>query len=169
MQKGHEVIGQMYSASFENVAVTAQQDLFTLYPGSTLIFVLHSISLSQSSDAGDTEMEMLNLLYHRQTFGLSGSGGTTILLTNGSPLQAGGTITDTVAGTIINNTTKGTGGTPVRRESFNVSLGYEWRPSEPERIWINPPNVLIVSLETTPNDSLTMSGTVIFEVIGDPS
>jgi len=158
----HEMIGQMYVASFEEVVVSVSQDLFEINPDANSILVLHSVSVSQSSDAGDTESEMLNLLYHRLT--VSGSGGTILL--SEVPTQEGDEATDAFV-VELNNTTKATQGTILRCDNFNTLLGYEWKPNPLERIVIHPDEVgLAITLQTTPSDALTLSGTIVIELIG---
>lgn len=165
----HEVIGQMYSVTFEEVVVSASQDLFTLRSPVDGVLFLNSVSISQSSDPGDTESEMLNIVYHRPAS--QGSGGTTI--DDGIPLQTGDLTPGMIGHTFtawINNTTQATKGTVLRSENFNVLAGYSWRPSLPERIVLKSNSVfLAISLETTPSDSLTLSGTIVLEELVNPS
>jgi len=152
-------MGRMYSAIFEEIAVTAVQDLFEINAPSDAVVVIHSVSISQSSDAGDAESEMLNLLYHRgSTSGSAGASVTPALLNLGDNVF-GGTVER-------NNTTQSTEGTILRSECFNILAGYVWQPTPEERIYLSPSGRLIIELQTAPNDSLTMSGTVIFEEIG---
>ena len=152
-------MGRFYSVTFEEVAVTAAQDLFEIVAASDSVVVIHSVSVSQSSDAGDAASEMLNLLYHRGS--TSGSSGTT---PTPAPLNLG----DAAFGgtTEVNNTTQGTPGTKLRAECWNVLAGYIWQPTPEERIYISPSGRVIIELQTAPSDSLTMSGTIIIEELG---
>ncbi len=77
-------MGIMYSAIFEEVAVTAIQDLFEVVAAAGSAVVIHSVNITQSSDAGDAEAEMLSILMHRGT--ATGTGGTTV---TPSPLNLG--------------------------------------------------------------------------------
>lgn len=151
--------GRMYSATFEEVAVTAVQDLFEINAPSTAVVKIHSLHISQSSDAGDAQSEQLNVLIHRGT--TSGSGGSA---PTARPLMEG---TAAFAGTVeANNTTQSTEGVQLHAESFNVMAGLVivWTPET--RPVIPPSGRLIVELQTAPADSLTMSGTIYFEAIG---
>lgn len=151
--------GRMYSVTFEEVAVTAVQDFFEINAPATAVVVLHSVSVSQSSDAGDAQSEMLNILYHRGS--TSGSGGS---VPTARPMLVGSAA---FAGTVeVNNTTQSTEGVILRSETFNVLAGYVWQPTPEERIVIAPSGRLIIELQTAPADSLTMSGTAVFEAIG---
>ena len=77
-------MGRMYSATFEEVSVTAAQDLFELNAPSDAVVVVHGVTVSQSSDAGDSASEQLNVLIHRGS--TSGSGGST---PTARPMEAG--------------------------------------------------------------------------------
>ena len=152
-------MARIYSATFEEVAVTAVQDLFEIVAPADMSVAIHGFMISQSSDAGDSESEQLNVLVHRGS--TSGSGGST---PTPAPLAVGD-----VASTVTveaNNTTQSTEGTILHSESFNVMAGLQvWLP--PELRWlISPSGRLNIELQTAPADSLTMSGTVYFEEIG---
>lgn len=152
-------MGRMFSATFEEIAVTAIQDLFEINAPSDAVVILHSVSISQSSDAGDAEAEMLNLLFHRGS--TSGSGGSTV---TSRPLNLGdGTFGGTVES---NNTSQSTEGVQLRSESFNIFAGYMWQPPPEEYLIISPSDRLIIELQTAPSDSLTMSGTIVIEEVG---
>jgi len=149
----------MYSAVFEEVAVSAVQDLFEINAPSDAVVLVHGLVISQSSDAGDSESEQLNVLIHRGS--TSGSGGSTPTAT---PMEVGNAA---FGGTVeANNTSQSTEGTHVHAESFNVMAGMQvwWTPET--RPVISPSGRLIVELQTAPADALTMSGTIYFEEIG---
>ena len=152
-------MGLIYTATFEEVAVTAVQDLFQITAPSDATVMIHSFYCSQSSDAGDSESEQLNILIHRGS--TDGSGGTTI---TARPMQVG----FPAAGSTIevNNTTQSTEGNIIHAESWNVMAGYQYRPTPEEKVYISPSGRLIFELQTAPADSLTMSGTLVFEEIG---
>lgn len=151
-------MGRMYSAVFRNVAVTVVQDLFEINAPATTSVIVHALTITQSSDAGDAESEQLRVIIHRGS--TSGSGGT---VPTARPLR----INDTAfAGTVeANNTTQSTEGVILHAESFNVMAGLNivWTPET--RPVIAPSGRLIVELETTPADSLTMAGTIYFESV----
>ena len=152
-------MGRMYSATFEEVAATAAQDLFEINAPADSVVLVHGVVISQSSDAGDSESEQLNVLVHLGS--TSGSGGSSV---TASPLNLGDAA---FGGTIeANNTSQSTEGTFIHAESFNVMAGLQiWLP--PECRWaISPSDRLIIELQTTPADSLTISGTVYLEEIG---
>lgn len=152
----------LYAVTFTGVAVTAQQDLFELVSASDSITVIHQISLSQSTEVGDAQEEGLAILIKRgQT--TSGSGGTAptpVSLETGSA-AFGGT-------TEVNNTTKASAGTIVTTwaEAWNVRGPFIWLPTPEMRLILGPSTRMTVELGTTPADSITMHGTMIFEELG---
>lgn len=153
----------IYSAPFNAVAVTAQQDLFELNVPSTAVVFVHALELSQSTEVGDAQEEGLNLLFKRGAT-TSGSGGSTVTAV---PLES--TTGATYGGTVeANNTTKATAGTivTVRPDNWNVRAPYLWLPTPEMRIPLAPGVRFTVELATTPADSITMSGCLWFEAIG---
>jgi hypothetical protein len=123
------------------------------------IVVLHSVIITQSTDAGDSEAEMLPILFHLGS--TSGSGGS---LVTPSPLELGDAA---FGGTVeANNTTQSTEGTFLHAEAFNIQAGFFYRPTPEERIIISPSDRLIIELQAAPIDSINMNGTAIIEEIG---
>ncbi len=152
-------MGRMYSASFEEVVVSVAQDLLEVVAPADAAVLIHGLAISQSSDAGDTESEQLNILIHRGS--TSGTGGSTV---TPAPMAIGDTA---FGGTCeANNTTQGNEGTKIHAESFNVMAGISiwWTPET--RPVISPSGRVIVELQAAPSDALTMSGTIYFEEIG---
>ena len=152
----------LYTAVFNAVAVTAQQDLFELNAPSTAIVVVHAVELSQSTETGDAAEEGLNVLMKRGAT-TSGSGGSTPTAT---PLMAGdGAFGGTVE---ANNTTKATSGTIVtlRADNWNIRAPFMWLPTPETRIVLAPSARFTVELATTPADSITVSGVLTFETVG---
>lgn len=152
-------MGRMYAAVFDEIAVTAAQDLFEIAAPADAIVKVHSWSLGQSSDAGDAESEQLSILAHRGT--ASGSGGASV---TPSPLEVG----DAAFGGTVerNNTTQSVEGTLLDSRCFNVMAGIEVVYIPETRPVISPSGLFILELMAAPNDSLTMNGVIVFEEIG---
>lgn len=152
-------MGRVYSASFEEVAVTAVQDLFELVAPADAAVSVHSITITQSSDAGDAQAEMLPILIHRGT--ATGSGGSVV---TPSPLSVG----DGAFGGVVeaNNTTQSVEGTFLHAEAFNIQIGFYYLPPPEDRPIVSPSALFIVELQGAPSDELTMNGTIVFEEIG---
>lgn len=152
-------MGRVYSASFEEVAVTAVQDLFEVVAPADATVSIHSVTITQSTDAGDAQAEMLPILIHRGT--ATGSGGSSV---TASPLSVGDTA---FGGTVeANNTSQSVEGTFLHAEAFNVQIGFYYLPPPEDRPVVSPSALFIVELQAAPSDSITMSGTVVFEEIG---
>jgi hypothetical protein len=152
----------MYVTSFENVAVTASQDFFEITPGDDKIVFIHALFLSQSSDVGDAEEEMLRIKLIRG-HATSGSGGGTANEVALDPNDGAAGYTGE-----INNTTIASAGTPVdiHADAFNIRTGYQmiWTP-EMRPVVTQTQTTLVVRLMAAPTDSLTMSGCIYIEEI----
>lgn len=155
-------MGRIYTGSFDGVSVSAAQDLFELVAPSDAIVVIHSLEVSQSSDAGDAEEEILRIsLKSGQT--TSGSGGTT---PTAIPLNFG----DAAFGGSLeaNNTTKASTGTIVTHYAWgwNVRVDFTkiWTPET--RPILSPSRRCTIELVAAPADAITASGTITFEEIG---
>lgn len=148
---------RVYSAVFAGVSVSVAQDLLEINAPST--GVVRILEVHISDDTSETS-EQLPFQMHRAS--TSGSGGTA---PTARPLDDGyGAFGGTVE---VNNTTRGTAGNILRRRSENMLNGLHWIfADEKERPVISPSGRLIVGLETAPAAARTMSGEIVFEVIG---
>lgn len=155
-------MGMMYSVVFSSVAVTAQQDFFEITAPSDCIVIIHSVEITQSTDVGDAAAEGLAIL-HKRGATTSGSGGTA---PTPAPLEFGFAAAGSAAE--VNNTTKATSGTIVSLHSSNwiIQQQYLWLPTPEMRHVLSPSQRYTVELGTTPADSITCSGTLVFEEIG---
>jgi len=157
-------MGRMYSVVFDNVAVTAGQDLFEITPADDKPVLFHGCWLGQSSDAGDAQDELLRVAIIRgHTTG--GSGGTAV---TAPPLQSSAGAGFGGAAK-INNTTIASAGTAVTlvADTFNVRAGWVYLPTPEARPGASQANTtIVVRLMAAPADQLAMSGTLIFEELG---
>lgn len=152
-------MGRIYTATFEQIAVTAIQDLFELVAPSDAIVKIHGFEFSQSTDAGDSESEQLTILEHRGT--ATGSGGASV---TPSPLNVGDAA---FGGTVeANNTTQSVEGTILGSYDFNVMAGIEKIYTPETMPVISPSGLYILELQVAPADSITMDGKITFEEIG---
>lgn len=155
-------MGRKYSINFVAVAVTAQQDLLAFINAAGKVACVHSCIIEQSSDAGDAQDEMLDIRFKRGAT-VAGSGGGTMTPVPLDPGDAafGGTAR-------INDTTIANTGTIVTLpgRAMNVRAGLYHLPIPEGRIWVSGGQRLVVGLNTTPADSLTMSGELLIEEFG---
>lgn len=155
-------MGRIYTAVFNNVAVTAVQDLFEIVAPADSIVVVHDLHISQNSDLGDAAEEILRIeLTSGHTTSGSGGSAPTAIPAQFQDSAFGGTVE-------VNNTTQASAGTIVTHYvwNWNIRVGFDkiWTPET--RPVIAPSRRMCVELPAAPADSLTMSGSITFEEIG---
>lgn len=150
----------MFSAQFNAVAVTAVQDLFSMVaPATTGICCVHRCLITQSSDFGDANEEAPIILIKRGATTV-GSGGSSVTAADLGQTAA------TFGGTVrANDTTVATAGTitTLHAETWNIRGPFDYVPTPENRIWLGAGIRLVFGLATAPADSITVSGTLIFE------
>ena len=154
-------MGKFATYSFSAVAVSAAVDVFEIAAASGKPFILHEITLAQSSDYGDAAAEGLSILIKRGIGYTSGSGGSTATAAKHATNDAAvGPTAET------NNTTQASAGggslTTIRAEAFNVQAGYQYLPTPEQRMVFLPAEALVVSI-TAPADAVTLSGVCVIE------
>lgn len=151
-------MGRVYTSTFQNVAVSAVQDLWEITAPSTGMVRILSAHVGQESDAGDAQAEMLRIGITR--YASSGSGGAvdTPRPNNVGHAAFGGTVER-------NNTTQGGTPTEVFIESWNVQIGWHYNPIPEEMFWVPPSGIIAIELAVAPNDALTINSFVTFEEI----
>ena len=159
-------MGSKFIAQFTGVAKTAAGDLFELIAPATYSLILHEVKITQSTESGDAQSEQITIAIKRATGTYtSGSGGTT---PTAVPLNfLGAAYTGTVE---ANNTTPASAGTGVLATLLSISehvqLGLHYLPTPELRFECGGANAFVVSLVSTPADSITFDGYIIFEVVG---
>lgn len=148
-----------YTAKFAGVGVTVQQDFFEITPADDKPIVILKCVLSQSSDYGDSAAEGLDI---RIVSGnsTSGSGGSSF-----TPLLHSAGFAAAGAACEINNTTKASTGTEreLWAENWNIQMPWIYQPTPEEQFVISQADTRVcVRLGTTPADSLTISGVLVF-------
>lgn len=152
-------MGRMYSVSNTVASITTAVDLIEINAPSTGIVILHSVDITQETEFADAQSEMLDFLIQRAS--TSGAAGAT---PTAAPLEGGDSA---FAGTVeTGNTTQGTPGTVVHRETAHVASGFHWRPTPEERIVIAPSGRIVIELGTAPDDSIDFRVNAVFEEIG---
>lgn len=159
-------MGRRHTATFKGIAVTAAQDLFEIAAPADAIVVIHEWEMSQTSEVGDAAEEQLLLTTNRGVGSVtSGSGGSSV---TPQPVEDG----DAAFGGTVerNNTTIMAVGTGTLEEleafGWNVRVPLRQVYTPEARPVISPSNRWTLELESTPADSITMNGRVIFEEIG---
>lgn len=158
--------GQIYFAHFSGQAETTAFDLWELLAPADMCLALHMITFSQSTEAGDAEAEMLNVVFKRATGSFtSGSGGSSPTLTPKNQGQVAASATLEANNTTIAVVGSGTL-TEFWTEAFNVQAGYQHLPIPENRFILSPSTALIVTMSSTPADSVTFNATIVWEEIG---
>lgn len=151
-------MGRIYSFSFSEVAVTAQQDLFQM-EALVVPLRLHAVYLSQTSDVGDAAAEGLSILIRRVTDAVTN---------DVAEVKMDGGDGAANADLAINETTElVTGAEIIHAEAWNIAMPFIYLPPPELRPLAQIGNVIVVNLNTTPADSITMSGTAYFEELGN--
>jgi len=159
-----EPSGPVYTVPFSATTLTTNaHDLFCLTGSTSSRVVLREIRLGQYSEFGEAQSELLSLTIWTGSTAAA-SGGSTITPRNvqshtGAPTANTSAIT---ASTTLSSTTSA-----VQRyaDAWNVAAGYLYTPPPPERIVINPGQIMVVRM-SAPNDAMTMNGTLTFQEIG---
>jgi hypothetical protein len=145
-----------YTVQFEDVTVSAAQDLFSLVAATDKPIELVALEFAQNTELGDAAEEQLRIQVIRGHTTV-GSGGT-------APTPVPTSPGDTAAGftSRVNDTTIASAGTAVNvlGTAFNVRVGYSWGPVPfGMGVWTSGTSRLVVRLLAAPADALDMSGT----------
>lgn len=147
-------MARIYTAQFNAVAITAQQDLFELVAGANHPVTIHELFLSQATEVGDAMEEGLLILL-KQGATTTGSGGS-------APAKVPRDVDDAASNATVaaNNTTKATAGTIVTHAPvvWNVRVPLQILFTPELRPYVKGGRRLTVELATTPLDSITASG-----------
>jgi len=150
---------RVYTMQFNNVAVTAVQDLLAIYPGASMAIKIHEVIVGQitATVLGNLRISLKRL----PATVTSGSGGSAGVIQSINPSDAAATSTGRTNDT-VQATTSGTSQI-MRSDIYNVLNGYIYLPPIEDRIIIKPSQAFIVSLDTAPASSETMSATLVYE------
>ena len=152
-------MGRMYTVVMDAIGVTAAKDLLRLSAPSDAVVIIHEVSVSQDSDAGDSEAEQLVLQLQRSSTDGTGTSATPEPLHEGDAAFGGTAVTNLTADTTID-------GAPLWREGVNVQAGFRYFPTPETRPVISPSDRFVVRLDAAPGDSLTMNLVCVFEELG---
>lgn len=158
-------MGRMYALSYDNIAVSAAQDLLEVRAPADAALRVHSIDVSDC-DSETNEQSRLRLRRGEGSV-TAGSGGSTSNIAK-TPLSKG----DAAFGGTVgrNNTTALVAGSGTLVElgafGFNWLSGFQWLPTPEARIDISPSDYLVVNLPTAPAASRNVSVTILVEEIG---
>lgn len=158
----------MYSISFSNVSIAAQQDFFSVKPATDKPIIIHSCFIENSdiaASAGDAKEQdwEVKIVRANTTIGSGGSNPTA------RPLATADTAFGATTNVRTNDTVKVSGGTglTIHDGGFNTRVGWNYRPTPEERISCTATDGFIaIQLATTPSAAVKMSGTLYVLEIG---
>jgi hypothetical protein len=150
-----------YVIQFNNVAVTAAQDLFNIASTSGMAFVLHQLELNSESSSSAAELRVVIKRLTATVTNGSGGGAATISALSSTDATA------TVTGRINDTTRATTSGSTTNLFSFgwNVLNGLLFCPPPEIRPTFGISQNLLIGLETAPGSSTTLNGYVVIEEI----
>lgn len=153
----------VYTVSFEQVAVTAVQDLIAATSASGKLCVLLALHLSQTNRGGDAQEEILGIRV-RSGQTTAGSIGTAPTPTPNDPVGSSASGFTARA----NDTTQASAGTIVRHYTWNWNVRGPFDIILPEGMQIIFTNGrrLTFELFETPSVSMTMSGNMVVQELG---
>lgn len=151
---------RLYTIQFNNVSVSAVQDLVSVYTGANIAIEVHEIVIGQISA---TTVGNLRLTFKRFSGSFTtGSGGTT-------PTPAPHNFNDIatkISSAHVNDTTQcaiGSGAVAIlRADVYNVVNGFQLLPPPEDRYQIAPSQAFTLSLDSTPGSAQTMSGSLVY-------
>lgn len=145
-----------YSVSFNNVTVTAIQDLIALYCGANMAVELHGLDIGQIT--GITVQNLRISVKRLPATVTTGSGGSATTPQKVMRGDAAATATARANDT-VQATTSGTAST-LLSDVFNTVNGYQffWPPDDRPTFGLS--EAAIVSLDQAPSSGLAMSGTL---------
>lgn len=151
-------MGRMFVAQFSGSAETATTGLIELNNGSDRVSIIHEWSLSQGTELGDAEEEMLLLRVEKGvTPGTAGASTTPV------PLDAGDAAS---ASTFEYSQGTSSGGNILQSIYWNIRVPIQQIYTPETRPVLGPSEVFVVELASAPTDSVTIGGYLIWEEIG---
>jgi len=151
--------GRVFTVLMEDIGVTVAKDLFRISAPADGIVLIHEVSLTQSSDAGDAESEQLPVQLQRSSTDGTGTSATPEKMQVGSGAFGGSAVTNLTVDTTQT-------AAALRKAAQNVMNGWHWLFTPETQIVVPPSGRFVVRLDAAPTDSLTMHGYVVIEEIG---
>jgi len=151
-------MGYLYSAPMDALAVTTATDLFHITVTAESAVNIHMLELGQTTDLGDAAEEVLRIGVYRAVTGGSGGTAATEVAYDNSRNPAVSAVV------LMNNTSASTAGTLIQIIPWNIRIPTQWIWTPEMRIRCDAAeDPLAFRLLSAPADSLTMSGTLVWE------
>ena len=151
---------RLYTVNFNNVSISASQDLFGILTTANMAIKLHWLELGQKTL---TSWEAKEVQIIRNTGTVSaGSGGNAFTPSKVNPGDAAATATARINDTTSQSQTGGASTVLFSRE-WELLNGFFWMPAPEQRPIFGPSSGLQIKLGTGPSAAMTASGTAMFE------
>lgn len=151
-----------YSVSFENVAITAVQDLFQIKGAAGKMLKIIGVKFGCTTNTIPTAQNLATRARFVPATVTDGSGGSTPLLNKLDPGDAAASFT-ALANSTVKATSSGTA-VVVHEAGFHVYAGEDYTFPDPP--CIGPSESFVYELIVAPGSSLNFSGKVIVEEFG---
>lgn len=162
----------VYTCTFENVSVSAAQDLWDFVPAADKPIALHGFMISNvggTADAGDASEELLRLQVIRGLATVGSGGSAASASTNITPLHPSdgaasftARINDTTVAVVGGGTTEN-----LFADGWNVRIPYQtFFTPETRPICTNAKTRMVIRLVGAPADAVSTSMTVFIEELG---
>jgi hypothetical protein len=150
---------RLYTIQFNNVAISAAQDLFGVLATANMAFKVHWIELGQKTLV-TWEAKEVQLIRNPATVtvGSGGAAATPQKVNNG---DSAATVTSRTNDTVSQNTS-GTAAVLWSRE-WEFLNGFFWMPAPEQRPIISPSQGLQLKLGSAPSAAMTASGSMMIE------
>lgn len=161
---GNKFVAVLPKTTVTQAQVAAGIDIFEITaPANTLVY-LHEVCITQKTEAGDAEAEMLHFILKRGVSATSGSGGSTATPV---PVESGSTPASGITAVEIFNTTPASSGTITKllEECVHTASGFRHVPPPDRMFSARPAERLILSLGSTIADDIDICGYVVFQEV----
>lgn len=153
-------MGRVYEASFNEVSVSAVQDLFMLQTTSGMACKILEVAFDQKSTS---TLAFYGLVFRRFSGSYAaGSGGSSATINKHNFGDAGATCTVGVNETTPTAISSGAQAN-IRNDVFNIINGYEYFWPQDKEIIMAPSQAFCVYLEDAPGSAINISGALVFE------
>jgi hypothetical protein len=161
-----EASGAVYTYSFQATALSSAgpADIFTVTAPTNSRVAIRELRFAQTSDFGDAQAEILSLIFMVGSTSTAPAGtaitGTNVRTYTGTP-TAGSSVTGPT--TTLASTSSAT---LLLADAYNVAAPYLYIPPPDMRFVLGRGQRFVARIATTPNDALTVNGTLTLQEIG---
>lgn len=151
-------MGRIYTASFDDVSISAAQDVLSVASPSGIAIAIHEIVLGQRTLTAWEGKPLRFVRYSGAYSAPSGGNSVTPRPHNFNDAASGATAR-------INDTSAASGGTSVtiRTDEWIFLNNFLYLPAPEDRIILAPSQLFVLRLPTAPSGAMNASGSIAFE------